>query len=99
MNWKSQLVARLERSKRYPSDARSRGEQGVAYLAFTVDRSGGVHGARLTRSSGSSTLDHETVALAARVSPLPPPPPEMPGGSIPSWCRSATASAERAANG
>lgn len=83
MNWKSQLVSRLERSKRYPSDARSRGDQGVAYLAFTVDRSGGVHGARITRSSGSSALDSETVSLATRVSPLPPPPPEMGGGSIP----------------
>ena len=83
MNWKSQLVSRLERSKRYPSDARSRGDQGVAYLAFTVDRYGGVHGARISRSSGSSALDSETVALALRVSPLPPPPPEMGGGSIP----------------
>lgn len=83
MNWKSQLVARLERSKRYPSEARSRGEQGVVYLAFSVDRSGRVHGARITRSSGSSALDQETIALAARVSPLPAPPPEIQGSNIP----------------
>jgi protein TonB len=82
-NWKSMLVSRLERGKRYPSDARARGEQGVAYLSFSVDRSGGVHGARISRSSGSSALDGETLQLASRVSPLPPPPPEMPGGSIP----------------
>jgi protein TonB len=82
-NWKSLLVSRLERSKRYPSDARGRGEQGVAYLSFTVDRSGGVHSARISRSSGSSSLDGETLALASRVSPLPPPPAEMGGGSIP----------------
>jgi protein TonB len=83
MNWKSQLVARLERSKRYPSEARSRGEQGVVYLAFSVDRSGRVHGARITRSSGSSALDQETIALATRVSPLPAPPPEIHGNTIP----------------
>src|SRR5262249_16970880 len=55
-NWKSQLVARLERYKRYPSEAQSRGEYGVAQLAFSVDRSGGVHNARIVRSSGSSIL-------------------------------------------
>ncbi len=81
-NWRSLLVAQLERNKRYPSDARSRGEQGVAQLAFRVDRSGGVHGARIVRSSGSSSLDQETLALVQRASPLPPPPPEVHGGSI-----------------
>ena len=62
-NWKSQLVARLERYKRYPSEAQARGEHGVAQLAFSVDRSGGVHHARIVRSSGSSLLDRETLAL------------------------------------
>ncbi|HWM83998.1 MAG TPA: energy transducer TonB [Pseudolabrys sp.] len=83
MNWKSLLVSRLERSKRYPSEARSRGDQGVVYLAFSVDRSGRVHGARITRSSGSAALDSETLALASRVSPLPPPPLEVQGNNIP----------------
>jgi protein TonB len=80
-NWKSQLVAKLERSKRYPSEAR--GDQGIAQLAFSVDRQGGVHNARITRSSGSSVLDHETLALLQRAQPLPPPPPEVPGAQIP----------------
>jgi protein TonB len=79
--WRSMLAARLERAKRYPSEARSRGDQGVAYLAFTIDRSGGVHGARIVRSSGSSILDHETLALLSRAQPLPPPPAEL-GRSI-----------------
>ena len=52
-NWKSLLVATLERNKRYPSEARSRGEQGIAQLAFSVDRNGGVHNAHIVRSSGS----------------------------------------------
>jgi periplasmic protein TonB len=80
-NWKTQLVAKLERSKRYPSEAR--GDQGTAQLAFSVDRQGGVHNARITRSSGSSALDHETLALVQRAQPLPPPPPEVPGAQIP----------------
>ena len=81
-NWKSQLVARLERFKRYPSAAEARGEQGVAQLAFTVDRGGGVHNARITRSSGSSLLDEATLALPMRAAPLPPPPPEISGAQI-----------------
>jgi protein TonB len=82
-NWKSQLVARLERYKRYPSEAQSRGEHGVAQLAFSVDRNGGVHNARIVRSSGSSILDRETLTLAERAQPLPPPPPEITGSQIP----------------
>jgi periplasmic protein TonB len=82
-NWKSALVARLERFKRYPAEAQSRGEHGVAQLAFNVDRSGGVHHAHITRSSGSSLLDRETIALAERASPMPSPPPEVAGAQIP----------------
>jgi protein TonB len=82
LNWKSQLVARLERSKRYPSEARARGEQGVAQLAFNIDRRGGVHHARIVRSSGSSLLDEATLALVERAQPLPPPPPEIAGAEI-----------------
>jgi periplasmic protein TonB len=81
-NWKSQLVARLERYKRYPAEAQSRGEQGVAQLAFSVDRSGGVHHARIVRSSGSSLLDEATLALVERAAPLPPPPPEISGAQV-----------------
>ena len=81
-NWKSALVARLERYKRYPSEAEARGEHGVAQLAFSVDRGGHVHNARIVRSSGSSALDRATLALIARAQPLPPPPPEIHGAQI-----------------
>ena len=82
-NWKSALVARLERYKRYPPEARSRGEYGVAQLSFSVDRNGAVHHAQIVRSSGSNVLDRETVALAERASPMPPPPSEITGVQIP----------------
>jgi protein TonB len=61
---------------------RARGEQGVAQLAFSVDRHGGVHDARIVRSSGSELLDRETLAMVQRAQPLPPPPPELPGTQI-----------------
>ncbi len=81
-NWKSQLVAKLERSKRYPPEARARGEHGVAQLAFSIDRGGGVHHARILRSSGSAILDRETLMLVERAQPLPPPPAELGGSQI-----------------
>jgi periplasmic protein TonB len=81
-NWKSALVNRLERYKRYPAEAQARGERGVAQLAFSVDRGGGVHRARIVRSSGSHTLDRATLSLIERAQPLPPPPPEMRGAQI-----------------
>jgi protein TonB len=81
-NWKSELVSRLERAKRYPPEAQSRGEHGVAQLAFSVDRSGGVHNARIVHSSGSSLLDQATLSLIERAAPLPPPPPEISGTQI-----------------
>src|SRR5450830_1646395 len=79
-NWKSQLVARLERYKRAPAEAPN--ASGIATLAFSVDRSGGVHRARIARSSGSNLLDAETLALVERAAPLPPPPTNVPGSLI-----------------
>jgi len=81
-HWKSALVRQLQRYKRYPAEAQARGVQGVAQLAFSVDRHGGVHRARIVRSSGSSVLDRATMQLIARAQPLPPPPPEVRGAEI-----------------
>jgi protein TonB len=74
-SWRSELMARLEQSKRYPPDGN--GDQGTAMLAFSLDRGGHVHGARIARSSGSAALDRETLALLRRAEPLPAPPPEL----------------------
>lgn len=81
-NWKSRLIARLERYKRYPADAQARGEHGVAQLAFDIDRAGGIHRARILRSSGSRSLDRATLALVERAQPLPPPPSGIRGNQI-----------------
>ena len=40
-NWKSRLVAQIERHKSFPAEAR--GEHGTVQVAFSVDRQGGVH--------------------------------------------------------
>lgn len=73
--WQSRLLAHLERNKRYPSGARSRREQGTAYVRFRIDANGRVLSASLARSSGSAELDREVVAMVRRASPVPAPPP------------------------
>ncbi len=75
--WKTQIVAILERNKRYPPGARARREQGVAQLAFSIDRQGHVLSSRIVISSGSAALDEETLALVQRSQPFPAPPPEL----------------------
>jgi periplasmic protein TonB len=80
-NWITQVSAKIQRNKRYPSDAH--GDLGVVLVSFSVDRQGGIHSVRLAKSSGSSALDREALALVQRAEPLPPPPPEIiPGAQI-----------------
>ena len=67
----------LAYAKRYPPLAQRRRAQGVAYLRFTMDRSGKVLAAQLGRRSGHGDLDEEVLALIKRADPLPPFPPEM----------------------
>lgn len=82
-NWKTRLVAQIERFKRYPPEAEARGEQGTAEVSFSVDRHGGVHHPRLVKGTGSASLDRDALAWVARAAPLPPPPPEVAGALIP----------------
>ncbi|GLK69963.1 TonB family protein [Ancylobacter dichloromethanicus] len=78
-NWRSRLMAHLNRHKRYPS-----GESGAgkARVAFSINRSGRVLSARLVGSSGNASFDREAVAMVRRASPVPAPPPEVGGGTI-----------------
>jgi periplasmic protein TonB len=72
--WESVLAAHLERFKHYPDKARMRGDQGTATVAFTIDHDGRVVSSRIVQSSGSDTLDEETLAMLVRAQPLPKPP-------------------------
>lgn len=76
------MIGQLQRAKRYPDIARTRGEQGVATVKFTMDRSGHIISAGLVRSSGSQALDEEAMALIYRAEPLPPIPAELTGNTL-----------------
>jgi periplasmic protein TonB len=79
--WQKEITAILERNKRYPSEARANRQQGVAKIAFNMDRQGRVLSTRLVASSGSSALDQEALSLTQR-SQFPPPPVVFAGGEI-----------------
>jgi protein TonB len=80
--WKTKIVALLERNKRYPPAAQSRGEHGVAQVFFSLDRAGRLIDSRVMLSSGAAALDEEALALLHRAQPFPPPPAEMPGPHV-----------------
>ena len=82
IRWKSALAAHIERFKRYPAKARSSGEQGVAKVAFTIDHQGRLLASRIVESSGSTTLDQETLAMLVRAQPMPRPPGEVPDSQL-----------------
>jgi len=80
--WRSQILALVERNKRYPEAARSRREQGITQVRFMLDRKGQVSNAEVTQSSGSSALDGEAIALLQRAQPFPAPPDSFEGQSV-----------------
>jgi protein TonB len=69
--WMGRLSALLERNKRYPKEALSRREHGVAQVFFSLDRQGHVIDSRIVSSSGSSALDAEALAMLQRAQPFP----------------------------
>jgi protein TonB len=73
-SWQKALIRHLNRFKRYPESARSRGIQGIVEVEFTINREGRVVASRVTQSSGSPTLDAEALATLRRANPLPAPP-------------------------
>lgn len=73
--WQSRLMAHLERRKKYPADAKRRGERGIVYVRFRIDDNGNVQSVSLARSSGYPALDNEVLSLVRRASPVPAPPP------------------------
>jgi protein TonB len=81
-SWRSEIAMLLEHNKRYPAEARARREQGVAQLAFSIDREGHVLSSRIVKSSGVPALDEETLALVQRAQPFPTPPPGVTGDEI-----------------
>ncbi|MEE4450540.1 TonB family protein [Novosphingobium resinovorum] len=80
--WEGQVLAALNKQRRYPRLAVTRRQQGVPWVRFVMDREGKVLSARLERSSSFPDLDREAVALPKRAQPLPKPPADKAGNTL-----------------
>ncbi|MGB5833159.1 MAG: energy transducer TonB, partial [Thiohalocapsa sp.] len=64
----------IARKRRYPQNARRRGEAGTAVVSFVVERGGTITDIRLAQSSGSTRLDAaalNTLKRLGRFKPIP----------------------------
>ncbi|MDI2113238.1 energy transducer TonB [Commensalibacter nepenthis] len=80
--WQGNVLAKLERLKRYPADAQSDKQEGSATIKIAINRQGHVLSSKLVKSSGYSLLDKEAVALAYRADPLPAVPEGIKGNNV-----------------
>ncbi len=71
--WQKQLVAHLDRNKRYPAGGMRRSAE--IQVNFTLDRLGHVLSARVAKGSGDATFDEAALAMMQRADPVPKPPP------------------------
>jgi protein TonB len=77
-SWEQQILARIEREKRYPSEAQQQGMEDYVTVRFVVDREGRVISTRIVHSNGFGPLDQEALAVFRRIS-FAPPPNDAPG--------------------
>jgi periplasmic protein TonB len=71
--WQKELVAHLDKHKRYPPD-RSQKTAEIS-VRFTLDRLGHVLATTIEKSSGDTAFDQAALAMVKRSDPVPAPPP------------------------
>jgi len=71
--WQKELVAHLDKHKRYPA-ARSQ-KSAEIMVSFALDRMGHVLSATIVKGSGDSAFDEAALNMLKRSDPVPQPPP------------------------
>jgi protein TonB len=71
--WQKQLLAHLDRHKRYPVERSHK--SAVIVVSFALDRMGHVLSASIVKGSGDAALDEAALAMVRRSDPVPQPPP------------------------
>jgi periplasmic protein TonB len=71
--WQKELVAHLDKHKRYPADRSQKTAELV--VSFTLDRMGHVLSASIVKGSGDSAFDDAALAMVRKSDPVPMPPP------------------------
>ncbi|MDB5619594.1 energy transducer TonB [Tardiphaga sp.] len=73
VTWQKELVAHLDRHKRYPAERQQKTAE--ITVSFEIDRTGRVLAVSVVKSSGDNAFDEAAVAMVRRSDPLPAPPP------------------------
>jgi TonB family protein len=71
--WTKELVAHLDRHKRYPAERQQKTAEIV--ISFELDRTGRVLSTSIVKGSGDSAFDQAALAMVRRSDPVPQPPP------------------------
>jgi protein TonB len=78
--WQQELVAHLNKYKRYPHGLPDRGAEVV--IRFGLDRKGHVVASKVEKSSGDAVIDEAALATVRRADPLPLPPQSFAGKEL-----------------
>ena len=71
--WQKQLIAHLDRHKRYPADRAQKSAE--ILVSFALDRMGHVLSTSIVKGSGDAAFDEAALAMVRRSDPVPQPPP------------------------
>lgn len=72
-SWQKELLAHLNRFKRYPEI--HAGDHAEILVDLAIDEEGRVTTARIVKGSGSDSFDEAALAMIRRADPVPKPPP------------------------
>jgi TonB family protein len=72
-SWQKELVAHLDKHKRYPTERAQKSAEIV--VSFTLDRLGHVLASSIVKGSGDDAFDAAALAMITRSDPVPQPPP------------------------
>jgi periplasmic protein TonB len=71
--WQKELIAHLDRHKRYPAERSQKSAEIV--VSFALDRMGHVLSTSIVKGSGDAAFDEAALAMVRRSDPVPQPPP------------------------
>ena len=75
LKWQKDLVAYLDRHKRYPADRAQKSAD--ILVSFVLDRLGHVLSVRIAKGSGDPAFDEAALSMVRRSDPVPQPPPAV----------------------
>jgi len=73
--WQKELLAHLDKHKRYPAERSQKSAQ--ILVSFALDRMGHVLSTSIVKGSGDTAFDQAALAMVRRSDPVPPPPPDV----------------------